>query len=349
MIHLYRDIVSLLDAGQSFVLATIISEDGSAPRSAGAKMAILEDGSIRGTIGGGMLEATAMKRAREVFKTRLPVIHPFNLTASDAAGTDMICGGAGEILLDYIDADDRDNLAIFKALIEEMEARSKAYLVCAVDKRPEARKTRQMCFIRPDGTMVGSFEGEAVLLEKLKGPVPLITIHGDAIEGMRIFVEPIHTGGTLYIFGAGHVAREVAAVAERVGFMTVVLDDRKEFANRERFPNSQIIVLDSFEELPVLSVDENSYLVIVTRGHLNDGRMLEYALNTQAGYIGMIGSRTKRDTLYKNLMDKGYTKEALVAVHSPIGLMIGAETPAEIAVSIVAELIQERAKKERNS
>ena len=145
-----------------------------------------------------------------------------------------------------------------------------------------------------------------------------------------------------------HVALEVAAIAERVGFRTVVLDDRAEFANRERFPHSEVIVLESFDALPELLIDDNSYIVIVTRGHLNDGRMLEFALNTDAGYIGMIGSRIKRDLLYKNLMENGYEAGALAAVHSPIGLNIGAETPAEIAVSIVAELIAVRAGKERN-
>ncbi|MFZ5976012.1 MAG: XdhC family protein [Bacillota bacterium] len=170
MIHLYRDIVSLLKEGQSFVLATIISEDGSAPRSAGGKMAILPDGSIRGTIGGGKLKGAAMERARDVFETRQPVIYPFNLSANDAAGADMICGGAGEILLDYIDSGEPDNLAVFTALVEEMEARSKSYLVCVVDKRPGAKKARQLCFVRPDGTLAGSLEGEPVLLEKLQGP-----------------------------------------------------------------------------------------------------------------------------------------------------------------------------------
>ncbi len=327
MIHLYRDIIELLENGISFVLAVIISENGSAPRSAGAKMAVLPDGSIRGTIGGGLLEAMAIKRAREVLKTRQPVIYPFNLTAKDAADTDMICGGTGEILIDYIDAGDPGNLEVFTALVREMEAHAKAYLVFAVDGRPGARKPRQVCLVRADGTTAGSFEGEEVLLHKLKSQVPLMTIHGDAIDGLRVYVEPVHSGGTLYIFGAGHVALEVAAIAERVGFMTVVLDDRAEFANRERFPHSEVIVLESFDALPELLIDDNSYIVIVTRGHLNDGRMLEFALNTDAGYIGMIGSRIKRDLLYKNLMENGYEAGALAAVHSPIGLNIGAETP----------------------
>lgn len=345
MISFYRDIVALLESGQSLVLATVISESGSAPRSAGAKMAVKPDGSILGTVGGGKLEAAALERAKEVFNTRRPVIQPFNLTAKDAAGTDMICGGVGEILLDYIDADDPDNLAVFRAVAEEMAARNRAHLVMAVDNRPDAVKPRQLCLVRPDGTMAGKFTGDELLLNKLKAGAARISIHGDAYAGMRFFVEPVLTGGTLYIFGGGHVGREIAVMADRVGFMTVVLDDRAEFANHERFPNSEVHVLESFDKLPQLDIDGESYIVIVTRGHLNDGAVLEYALNTGACYIGMIGSRTKRDLLYKSLESKGFSRKALAAVHAPIGLKIGAETPAEIAVSVVAELIQERAKK----
>ncbi len=347
MISFYRDIVALLESGQSFVLATVISESGSAPRSAGAKMAVKTDGSILGTVGGGKLEAAAIERAKEVFNTRRPVIHPFNLTARDAAGTDMICGGVGEILLDYIDAGDADNLAVFRAVAEEMAARTRAHLVMVVDNRPDGVKPRQLCLIRPDGTMAGKFTGDELLLNKLKAGAARISIHGDAYQGMRFFVEPVLTGGKLYIFGGGHVGREIAVMADRVGFMTVVLDDRAEFANPERFPNSEVHVLETFDKLPHLGIDNESYIVIVTRGHLNDGAVLEYALKTDAYYIGMIGSRTKRDLLYKSLEKKGFAREALEAVHAPIGLKIGAETPAEIAVSVVAELIQERAKKDR--
>jgi len=347
MISFYRDIVALLEKGQNLVLATVISESGSAPRSAGAKMAVKPDGSILGTVGGGKLEAAAIQRAKEVFDTRTPVIQPFNLTAKDAAGTDMICGGVGEMLLDYIDADDPDNLAVFHAAAEAMAARTRAHLVMVVDNRSDAAKPRQLCLIRPDGTMAGKFEGDELLLNKLRAGAARISIHGDAYEGMRFFVEPVLTGGRLYIFGGGHVGREIAVMADRVGFMTVVLDDRAEFANSERFPNSEVHLLESFDKLPRLDIDNESYIVIVTRGHLNDGAVLEYALKTDAYYIGMIGSRTKRDLLYKSLESKGFAREALEAVHAPIGLMIGAETPAEIAVSVVAELIQERAKKDR--
>jgi xanthine dehydrogenase accessory factor len=132
-----------------------------------------------------------------------------------------------------------------------------------------------------------------------------------------------------------------------VGFRTVVLDDREEFADRGRFPwVDEIHVLESFERaMDGLVINDESYLVLVTRGHAHDRTVLAQALRTTAGYIGMIGSRRKREAIYAALLEAGFTPRDLERVHCPIGLDIGAETPEEIAVSILAELIQMRARK----
>jgi xanthine dehydrogenase accessory factor len=126
----------------------------------------------------------------------------------------------------------------------------------------------------------------------------------------------------------------------------VVIDDRPTFANRERFPEAEEVLVAGFDEVfDRLKIDENAYLVIVTRGHIYDGNVLEQALRTRARYIGMIGSRRKIGTLYANLMKKGISRDLLKRVHAPIGLDIAAETPEEIAISIMAELIQVRAER----
>jgi xanthine dehydrogenase accessory factor len=152
----------------------------------------------------------------------------------------------------------------------------------------------------------------------------------------------------VYLFGAGHVSLQVARLAKIVDFHTVVLDDRHEFANRERFAGADDIqVLSSFEEAcGDLDIDADSCLVILTRGHLHDKTVLRQALGTQAGYIGMIGSRRKRDLIYTALRAEGFSAGDLNKVHCPIGLAIGAQTPEEIAVSIVAELIRFRANRQ---
>ena len=163
-------------------------------------------------------------------------------------------------------------------------------------------------------------------------------------ENKRFFIEPTFVPGTVFLFGAGHVSQQVAEVAALVKFRTVVLDDREEFANPRRFPKAdQIIVLLSFEQaFAGLEIDSDSYVVIVTRGHLYDKTVLERALRTKAGYVGMIGSRRKRDILYQTLLSEGFTQKDIDRVHCPIGLNIGGDTPEEIAISIVAELIKVR-------
>jgi len=150
----------------------------------------------------------------------------------------------------------------------------------------------------------------------------------------------------VYLFGAGHVSRPVAELAAMVDFRTIVLDDREEFANNERFPKAdQIVVLPSYDDVFAgLEIGGDSYLVIVTRGHLHDKTVLEQSLRTDAGYVGMIGSRRKQRLVYDELLGKGFCEDDLNRVHNPIGLDIAAETPEEIAVSIVAELIAARAK-----
>jgi len=161
-------------------------------------------------------------------------------------------------------------------------------------------------------------------------------------------LEPWAAASPLYIFGAGHVSRPTAQVAALAGFRVTVLDDRPEFANAERFPQAETRVLDGYDDcFAKLSAGPGAFVVIVTRWHVHDAEVLGQALSTGAGYIGMIGSRRKRDAVYQRLRGQGFTDADLARVHCPIGLDIGAETPEEIAVSIVAELVQARAGKAR--
>jgi xanthine dehydrogenase accessory factor len=135
----------------------------------------------------------------------------------------------------------------------------------------------------------------------------------------------------------------LAPLVKKVHFRVAVIDDREMFANRERFPEVDEVIVSEFEKcFDQLSVDDSSYIVIVTRGHLYDGFVLEQAMKTSARYIGMIGSKKKIGTLFQGLKKKGISKEMLSRVHAPIGLEINSETPEEIAVSIVAELIKVR-------
>lgn len=159
---------------------------------------------------------------------------------------------------------------------------------------------------------------------------------------LEVFVEPILPQPTLYIFGAGHISLAVSRIASEAGFAIAVIDDRESFANLERFPMASEIhtsFADSFEKIHPHS---SSYLLIVTRGHKDDMRVLAWAVNTDARYIGMIGSKRKVLSVYKALGKEGFAAEKFENVHAPVGLDIGALSPEEIAVSIVAELIAVR-------
>lgn len=348
MNKLLQEIAALLAGGESIVVATIFDKSGSAPRTAGAKMAVRRDGSILGTIGGGRLEGDAIRLAGEIFVSRRSNIQSFNLAGKDVAGMDMICGGQGEIFLDYIDAGDTDNREVYREAAEALARRDKAWLITALgDGHGSDKPARQQCLVKRDGSLVGRFVADRRFLAKLTEGPAKIAIHAEVLDGQRFLVEPIRPAGTAYIFGAGHVSQKIAPLAETVGFRTVVLDDRAEYANRERFPApTELVLMESFDRMPALAVDGDSYIVIVTRGHLHDRTILEWALRTGAGYIGMIGSRRKRDKIYEALADRGFGETDFRRVYSPIGTDIAAETPEELAVSIVGELIKVRAERE---
>ncbi len=160
---------------------------------------------------------------------------------------------------------------------------------------------------------------------------------------LEIFIEPVLPPARLYIFGAGHVAYNLYKVAIIAGFEVVVIDDRESYANGERFPEACDVIADDFEAVTArLEPPEGAYIVIVTRGHRDDMRVLRWAVNARARYLGMIGSKRKTISIYKELEKEGIPAEKFAGVHAPVGLEIGAVTPEEIAVAIVAEMIAER-------
>jgi xanthine dehydrogenase accessory factor len=341
--EIIKEVIGLLEKGQGFALATIVEQARSAPRSAGARMVIRKDGAVIGTVGGGALEARVQKIAAEVVKNRKAAVIFFNLTAGDSSGMGMICGGEVSVLIEYIDAGDPSCLPLYRELAAALERSDRAWLVTLLPSEEAGRPGRTF-LVRDDGAIAGVpgdvAEGLHDLLDEVRGCRTFTFL-----ESRQAVIDPTVNRMTALIFGAGHVGRSLVPVLSSIEFRTVILDDRQEFANRERFGSAdQIVLLDSFEEtFKGVTVDERSYIIIVTRGHLHDRTVLKQSLRTKAAYIGMIGSRTKRDLTYQALLDEGLTKADLERVHSPIGLSIKAETPAEIAVSIAAELIRIRA------
>jgi len=353
MENLYEAIKRLFDEGRAGVLATIIRQAGPSPRGTGTKCLILDDGSVVGTIGGGILEARTLDQATKVFDTGVPVRLHFSLTGTDVAETDMLCGGQVEVFLEPVSARNPDCAILFRTLGEDLQKGEGGLLITLIDPERWERGDVPRVFLRKNGEIIGSLPGAQAITDAVSKDrnkimrsqqLTLSAMEDDSGSLTEVLMDPVVPESVLYVFGAGHVSMQIVPLAARVGFQVVVIDDREDFADPGRFPEAAEIRCIPFENvMQRLPVDSASYVVIVTRGHMGDKTVLAQALNTGAGYIGMIGSRRKRDLIYQALLAEGFTQKDLDRVHSPIGIEIGAETPEEIAVSIVAELIQARA------
>ncbi len=357
MVQLMKHIAHLLQRGKPLALATILQQDGSTPRTAGARMIIRDDGASEGTIGGGLAEAMAQQRGRELLDAsgdEHSCILDVDMSSRGPGDMDMICGGSLEILVELL-VPSPQTTTVFVAASEAI--RSGCTVLFATHLPGGGSRPDHCVLIRqPDSANIspkacdGPVPEGSVLSKILDAAVESPwAITPSADDGSRWLVETLAPPDSVYLFGAGHVAQATAVVAAQADFSVTVLDDRSEFANRKRYPHARrVVVLDSFEDIfesPELARDHvgpGSYLVIVTRGHSHDGLVLRQALGTEAGYIGMIGSRSKCETVFRRMREEGFTDADLARVHSPIGLDIGAQTPGEIAVSIVAQLIQHR-------
>jgi len=333
MQHIFDRLITTLEQGQDAVLCAIVRNQGSAPRTSGARMLVLSDGAIAGTVGGGALEGACQAKAAELLggDCSFAELH-FQLSATSAAEAGMACGGSASVLLHTVEP---ELLPLFLTMRREYR---------------EGRRPILLTFLPIDGNppslrLMTSEENSDIPAElrteivRKSRRIPFLLEY----EGREVFIEPLVSPGTVHLAGAGHVALATAKIAAFSGFDVVVMDDRAEFADRARYPEAkEVRVLASFTEcFNGLGIDD--YVVIVTRGHLHDRDVLAQALRTDAGYIGMIGSKKKRAAVYRSLLDEGFTEAELARVHCPIGLAIGADTPEEIALSIVAELVQSRA------
>ena len=353
MLDIYSEIVKALEKKEKLALATLITRMGSAPRGVGAKYLIRGDGTSLGSIGGGCVEAEVWQEAQRVIETGKGGVLHFRLSSEQLAEGGLICGGNIDILVEPLRP---EFLKVYQEVVRIVKKGGSAVLATLISIDSGFAKVEgSKVLIRHSGEKAGFlfdgglekkvYEECEVLLEGRKPRVLSLSAERPDSEwkNVEILLEPILSEPTVYIFGAGHVSEQLAPLAKRDHFKVVVIDDREMFANRERFPEAdEVIVLDFERCFETLMVDDSSYIVIVTRGHLFDGVVLERAVRTDACYIGMIGSRKKILTLYNDLLRKRVSKEVLAKVHAPIGIEINSETPEEIAVSIAAELIKVR-------
>lgn len=345
MSELYQEIYQSLRQGKELVIATIISDRGSTPRTSGAKMIVYRDSQISGTIGGGAVEADAMQIALNLFDTQGAIITSYDLNQTAKGDQmDLICGGRMQVLLEHVPVS-YDNIEVYGIVCGEI-GMSRPFFFVGKVKKDGARRQVERAVQTAQKTWIGSFQTTHALQLMLEtGSIRCNTTSLVEMEDQSYIVESIMPPDTVYIVGGGHVAKEIAALTKHAGFRTLIFDDRAEFANPRRFSGAdEVHVCPDFAGLfEKVEMGAGSYIIIVTRGHRFDKEALAQALQTKAGYIGLIGSRRKKEYIYQTLINEGFTQSALDQVYCPIGLSIDAETPAEIGVSVVAQLIHHRA------
>lgn len=339
MQDLFKLLYEKLSAGMPIAMATVVRQQGSAPRGAGSKLLADAQGLLAGSVGGGLAEGQSIAACREALEQKQTRILDFNLSGELAAKADMICGGQVRVLLAPL-YPDTETLKAVGSLLQSLQNNDDgAVLITHVNAALPPRYTvlrKGHCFGAPV---------PPAALDAIVPRLPQATeawLHQTADGGY--FVEPCLPPFRLILAGGGHISRPTAQVAALVGFSVTVLDDREEFSQPQRFPwaASTRTTPDFHDCFSGCTPNARTCIVIVTRGHLHDAAVLRQALATQAGYVGMIGSKRKREEVYAQLRQQGIAPEALKRVHCPVGLHIGAETPEEIAVSIVAQCISYR-------
>ena len=332
----FQTICDTLMLSEDLVLCTIIASSGSTPRGSGAKMAVFADGSTIGTVGGGAVEFESIKLAQQALQQKTTFTHGFNLSPNQTADIGMICGGQVVVYFQFFNGGEKSAIELFRAITHLFSQRRNTWLVTQICEGC----VRQMgIYSREDGlTYMGEDIDERDILAFVRPRAMLKK--GEP----SYYVEPLTTAGYVYLFGGGHVAQELVPVLAHVGFAPVVYEDRLDFAKKELFPEASHTIVGSFSNITDhVSITPDDSIVIMTRGHQADFEVLRQALLTRASYVGVIGSRSKIASTNQRLLAAGIPENELKRIHAPIGLPILAETPAEIAISIAAELILHRA------
>ncbi|MBQ7871471.1 MAG: XdhC family protein [Oscillospiraceae bacterium] len=316
-------ILAALERGEAVVWCTILASSGSSPRGAGARMAVFADGATCGTVGGGEVERLVTLDALEVLRTGQTHVKAFDLAPAQVASIGMICGGRVTIYYQLLSAAD---LPVLRQMRVALQRDENSWLSLRISEG------------RVEEFRVWTQEEAADLPERFCARAVLEP--GEPLY----YTEPLNRAGRVYIFGGGHVGQALVPVLAGLGFRVTVFDNREELATAAHFPLAEQVIFGDYHRIgEKVRLTENDYAVIMTPAHQADFALLEQVLRQPLRYVGCIGSRRKIARTRELLREAGIPEEAILSVHSPIGLPIGAETPAEIAISIAAELIQCRA------
>jgi xanthine dehydrogenase accessory factor len=321
-----------LSSGEDLMLVTVIDENGSSPRSAGARMLAGKEGRLHGTVGGGAIEHRALGLAGDLLAQRSSRRKTYRLRKNDQEDLGMICGGDMDLYFQFVQGGDEKAIGMFKECLDRLDQDENLWFIT------------DMTLLSSPRMALYNGEGEPPLelsRDELKGLARGTPVLVD-IEDRRFYSEPVNVAGKTFIFGGGHVAEALEPVLTTAGFRCVVFDSRPEYVTRARFPSAYDLVAGDFDRIAdLVTITPNDYVVIAT--HNFDAVVEEQILRHDCAYLGLIGSKAKVAELKKQLLAKGFSQEKMDRVSAPIGIPIKSETPAEIAISIAAEMILARA------
>ena len=337
MQKLFRTLHDTIAKGEAAVIAMIIASEGSTPRTGGAAMIVTKDGRIAGTIGGGAVEFNAETLAKKCVETKTNARESFMLCHNETADIGMICGGSVTVLFSYVEAGDEYILSLTEKIEEQFANGSECRIIAAVDKMNKTSFSLYSCSQK----LYGDDIPEEIIKGFDKGFV------AEKSDDMEFYSNQLVTAGRVFVFGGGHVSQQLVPLLARCDFRCIVVEDRPEFAQNELFEERaadiRLIDMDKVGDL-AKEITSDDYVCIMTRGHKDDYLVQKEILRTKACYIGVIGSKKKIAGINAKLTADGFSKSDLERITTPIGLEIYAETPAEIAVSIAAQMIAVRAK-----
>lgn len=276
-----------LNRGESLVLVTVIASSGATPRGAGARMLIGKSGRLCGTIGGGAVEYRSQQIAAQVLNEGTSLGHDFTLTKDDVQNLGMICGGACNVYFHYLPAGDAHTITLCDTAEEQFKKGTDLWLLT------EIGEDGRMGLYAPDLGLWG-----------IRAPQELrLSRHPERIG--NLFAEQINTSGKVYVFGGGHVAQELVPVLAHVGFRCVVMDDRPEFTKKELFPGAEDVILGDLQKISdYMTIGENDYVCVMTRGHAYDTVVQAQVLRRRPAYCGVIGSAMKAAGVRKTLKEE---------------------------------------------
>ncbi len=337
MRELLQVLFTSLAAGRSVAMTLLVETRGSTPQKAGAAMLVFPDGSQQGTLGGGCVEAEVKRRALALLIDGKPELLTFQLDSDYGWDDGLICGGRMRMLVDPLRAG--ADLSYYEALARLIDLGKGGTEALVLEPETSGLPVLSRFLFDRSGECVAGPEGIQPSATLLAGMKPL-SQRPRPYASAGVSYLPHLARGKLLVVGGGHVGQKVADLAADVNFDVTVVDDRAEYVTEERFPKSVRRIAGRIEEvLPTLEVDEDTFCIIVTRGHNHDEEALFHLVRQPSRYLGMIGSRRKIKMIFDDLRREGIEESLLTRVHAPLGLEIGSQTVPEIAISIVAELI----------